>query len=176
MMLTFSQRVMNDLKRKGDDMERITGLSHELQNLLNVRRKAPSLIDRTTFLSTRHTWHFVFTSVQQYEANAEKYNSTLEDAGTTVEKKPRVFSLADAIETEVQIYSTENTNVSYSLQVNDLTSWKLLQERNLVNQFAEATAENAQRQKQMDLAKNLILQVIQKVTKIKRIYDKFCVS
>lgn len=35
----------------------------------------------------------------------------------------------------------------------------LLQEKDLVKRYAEATAENNQRQKQMDLAKNLILQV-----------------
>lgn len=34
-----------------------------------------------------------------------------------------------------------------------------LQEKDLVNRYAEATAENTQRQKQMNLAKNLILQV-----------------
>lgn len=38
----------------------------------------------------------------------------------------------------------------------------LLQEKDLVNRYAEATAENAQRQKQMGLAKNLILQVKKK--------------
>uniref|UniRef100_A0A3Q3WRL3 Uncharacterized protein n=1 Tax=Mola mola TaxID=94237 RepID=A0A3Q3WRL3_MOLML len=31
------ERVMEDLKRKGDDMDRMTYLSHDLQNLLNVR-------------------------------------------------------------------------------------------------------------------------------------------
>lgn len=38
-----------------------------------------------------------------------------------------------------------------------------LQERDLVKQYAEATAENTQRQKQMGLAKNLILQVRKQV-------------
>lgn len=31
------QRVMDDLKRKGEDMDRISNLSLDLQNLLNVR-------------------------------------------------------------------------------------------------------------------------------------------
>lgn len=40
----------------------------------------------------------------------------------------------------------------------------LLQEKGLINRYAEATAENTQRQKQMGLAKNLILQVRKQVT------------
>lgn len=35
----------------------------------------------------------------------------------------------------------------------------LLQEKDLVNRYAKLTAENAQQQKQMGLAKNLISQV-----------------
>lgn len=33
----LSQRVMDDLKRKGDDMDRVADLSQDLQNLLSVR-------------------------------------------------------------------------------------------------------------------------------------------
>lgn len=33
------QRVADDLKRKGDDMDRMADLSQDLQNLLNVRLK-----------------------------------------------------------------------------------------------------------------------------------------
>ncbi|XP_044199876.1 envoplakin a [Thunnus albacares] len=101
------ERVMDDLKRKGDDMDRVVDLSQDLQNLLN-----------------------------EYETNVDKYNSTREDAGATVAKKPNVLSLADAVQKE---------------------------EKDLVNRYAEATAENTQRQKQMNLAKNLILQNEEKV-------------
>ncbi|XP_076585532.1 envoplakin a [Chaetodon auriga] len=101
------ERVMDDLKRKGDDMDRVTDLSQDLQNLLN-----------------------------EYEANVDKYNGTLEDAGATVAKKPHLLTLADAVQKE---------------------------EKDLVNRYAEATAENTQRQKQMGLAKNLILQNEEKV-------------
>ncbi|TKS68814.1 Envoplakin 210 kDa cornified envelope precursor protein [Collichthys lucidus] len=101
------ERVMDDLKRKGDDMDRFSDVSLDLQNLLN-----------------------------EYETNVDKYNSTLEDAGATVAKKPHMLTLADAVQKE---------------------------EKDLVNRFAEATAENTQRQKQMDLAKNLILQNEEKV-------------
>lgn len=34
------QRVMEDLKRKADDMDRVSDLSLDLQKLLNVRREA----------------------------------------------------------------------------------------------------------------------------------------
>ncbi|XP_070683693.1 envoplakin a [Pempheris klunzingeri] len=101
------ERVMDDLKRKGDDVDRVTDLSQDLQNLLN-----------------------------EYESNVEKYNSTLEDAGATVAEIPCMPILADTVQK---------------------------QEKNLVNRYAEATAENNQRQKQMGLAKNLILQNEEKV-------------
>ncbi|KAG8014466.1 Envoplakin [Nibea albiflora] len=101
------ERVMDDLKRKGDDMDRFSDVSRDLQDLLN-----------------------------EYETNVDKYNSTLEDAGATVAKKPHMLTLADAVQKE---------------------------EKDLVNRFAEATAENTQRQKQLGLAKNLILQNEDKV-------------
>ncbi|XP_023119453.1 envoplakin a [Amphiprion ocellaris] len=101
------ERVTDDLKRKQDDIDRVTDLSQDLQNLLN-----------------------------EYETNVDKYNSTLEDAGATVPKKPRVLALSDTVQKE---------------------------EKDLVNRYAEATAENTQRQKQMGLAKNLLLQNEEKV-------------
>nr|XP_040041908.1 LOW QUALITY PROTEIN: envoplakin a [Gasterosteus aculeatus aculeatus] len=101
------KRVMDDLKRKGDDIDRVTDLSQDLQSLLN-----------------------------NYEVNVDKYNGTLEDAGAKVTKRPVSMTLADSVER---------------------------QERDLVKQYAEATAENTQRQKQMGLAKNLILQNEEKV-------------
>lgn len=39
--------------------------------------------------------------VQEYESNVNKYNSTLEDAGATIAKKPSMPLLADAVEKEV---------------------------------------------------------------------------
>ncbi|KAM4604332.1 envoplakin a [Polymixia lowei] len=101
------ERVMDDLKRKGDDMDRVADLSQDLQNVLN-----------------------------EYEANVDKYNSTLDDAGATVAKKPHTFALADAIQK---------------------------QEKALVNRYAETSAENSQRLNQMGLAKNLIAQNEEKV-------------
>ncbi|KAI3353015.1 hypothetical protein L3Q82_019597, partial [Scortum barcoo] len=101
------ERVMDDLKRKGDDMDRVTDLSQDLQNLMN-----------------------------EYEANIDKYNSTLEDAGVTIAKKPHMGTLAGAVQKE---------------------------EKALVNRYAEATAENTQRQKRMGLAQNLIAQNEEKV-------------
>lgn len=40
-------------------------------------------------------------SLQEYEANVDKYNGTLEDAGKTVPDQPDLFSLADSIQKEV---------------------------------------------------------------------------
>ncbi|KAJ0050675.1 hypothetical protein NL108_005058 [Boleophthalmus pectinirostris] len=101
------ERVMDDLKRKADDLDRVSDLSMDLQNLLN-----------------------------EYETNVNKYNGTLEDTGTSVAKKAYVPTLASDIQKE---------------------------EKNLLNRYSEATAENMQRQKQMDLARNLVLQNEEKV-------------
>ncbi|XP_023190050.1 envoplakin-like [Xiphophorus maculatus] len=101
------KRVVDDLKRKEEDMERVADLSQDLQNLLN-----------------------------EYEADVDKYNGTLEQAGTAVPKKPQMLTLCDAVDKE---------------------------ERNLTKRYAEATSQNIQRQKQMDLAKNLISQSEEKV-------------
>uniref|UniRef100_A0AAV2LMC6 Desmoplakin SH3 domain-containing protein n=1 Tax=Knipowitschia caucasica TaxID=637954 RepID=A0AAV2LMC6_KNICA len=101
------ERVIDDLKRKGDDLDRVSDLSLDLQNVLN-----------------------------EYETNVDKYNGTLEDMNTTVVQKPYVPTLASAIQ---------------------------LEEKNLLNRYSEATAENTQRQKQMDLARNLNVQNEEKV-------------
>ncbi|XP_014844554.1 PREDICTED: envoplakin [Poecilia mexicana] len=101
------KRVVDDLKRKEEDIERVADLSLDLQTLLN-----------------------------EYEADVDKYNGTLEQAGATVPKKTQMLTLCDAVNTE---------------------------ERNLTKRYAEATSENIQRQKQMDLAKNLISQSEEKV-------------
>ncbi|XP_041640433.1 envoplakin a [Cheilinus undulatus] len=102
------ERVVDDLKRKGNDMDRVTDLSRDVQSLLD-----------------------------EYESNVDKYNSTLEDSGATIAKKPRLPTLSEAVQKE---------------------------EKALVNRLAEASAENSQKQKQMGLAKNLILQNEEKVT------------
>ncbi|XP_032418372.1 envoplakin-like [Xiphophorus hellerii] len=74
--------------------------------------------------------------LSDYETNANKYNGTLEDVGMTLPKTTQSLTFSDAIQRE---------------------------EKNLINRYAEATAENAQRQKQIDLARNLIFQNEEKV-------------
>ncbi|XP_061584772.1 envoplakin-like [Cololabis saira] len=101
------ERAVDDLKRKEDDVDRVSALSQDLQSLLN-----------------------------DYESNVDKYNSTLEDSGAAVPKKPPMLTLSDAVQKE---------------------------EKDLVNRYAEAKAENNQRLKQMGLAKNLIQQNEEKV-------------
>uniref|UniRef100_A0A8C5GX50 SH3 domain-containing protein n=1 Tax=Gouania willdenowi TaxID=441366 RepID=A0A8C5GX50_GOUWI len=63
------ERVMEDLKRKEEDMDRVSDLSQDLQNVLN-----------------------------EYEANVDKYNTILEDGGATIAKKPHLVTLADTIQ------------------------------------------------------------------------------
>ncbi|XP_019732075.1 envoplakin a [Hippocampus comes] len=106
-MQSSQERVMDDLKRKGNEVDRLSDLSQDLQNLL-----------------------------AEYDANIGKFNSTLEDAGVTVAKRPYTLTLAEAVQKE---------------------------ERDLVNRYAEASAENGQRQKQLGLARNLIAQNDEKV-------------
>ncbi|KAF7655666.1 hypothetical protein LDENG_00052700 [Lucifuga dentata] len=106
------ERVMDNLKRKGEEMDRMVDLSQDLQNVLN-----------------------------EYEANSSKYNSTMEDSGATVEKKPVIPTLADAVQKE---------------------------EKALVNHYAETSAENNQRLKQMGFAKTLIVQNEEKVVLVEQ--------
>ncbi|CAL8328952.1 unnamed protein product [Lota lota] len=94
------KRAIEDLQRKGDDMDRVVDLSQDLQSLLSV-----------------------------YELSADKYKSTVEDAGATVAKRPYEPTLVDAVQK---------------------------QEKALVNRYAETSAENTQRLNQMSLAKKLI--------------------
>ncbi|KAM9314217.1 envoplakin a [Pholidichthys leucotaenia] len=63
------ERLMDDLRRKQSDIDRVGILSQDLQNLLS-----------------------------DYETNVDKYNSVLEESGATVAKKPRMDTLSDAIE------------------------------------------------------------------------------
>ncbi|XP_054635826.1 envoplakin a [Dunckerocampus dactyliophorus] len=107
MMQNSQERVMDDLKRKGNDMDRVTDLSQDLQNLLG-----------------------------EYDTNIDKFNSTLEGTSATITKRPYTLTLAEAVQKE---------------------------EKDLVNRYSEASAENAQRQKQMGLARNLIVQNEEKV-------------
>ncbi|XP_014844547.1 PREDICTED: envoplakin-like, partial [Poecilia mexicana] len=74
--------------------------------------------------------------LSDYETNANKYNGTLEDVGMPLPTMTHSLTFSDAIQRE---------------------------EKKLINRYAEATAENAQRQKQIDLARNLIFQNEEKV-------------
>lgn len=50
--------------------------------------------------------------MQDYETSVDKYNSTLEDAGATVPKKPPVLTMADAVQKEVTfLHFQHNINV-----------------------------------------------------------------
>lgn len=61
----------------------------------------------------------------------------------------------------LKILCLKHINVLYFIWKSTwmICCYEYLQEKDLANRFSEATAENTQRQKQMDLAQNLILQV-----------------
>ncbi|XP_076027242.1 envoplakin a [Genypterus blacodes] len=99
------ERVIDDLKRKEEDMARMSDQSKDLQGLLN-----------------------------DYELSADKYNSRIEDA--YVPKTSLMPTMADAVQKE---------------------------EKALVNRYAETSAENNQRLKQMDLATSIMSQNEEKV-------------
>ncbi|KAJ8264116.1 hypothetical protein GJAV_G00145360 [Gymnothorax javanicus] len=102
------KRVVDDIRRKGDDMDRVADLSTDLQSILD-----------------------------EYETNSEKYRSTLGDAGKTdVYEAP---TLADSVQQ---------------------------QEKELMNHYAEVSAENEQVLNQMDFAKNLISQNDEKISQV----------
>ncbi|XP_055760532.1 envoplakin-like [Salvelinus fontinalis] len=99
---TSQKRVVDDIKRKGDDLDRVLDLSQDLQNILN-----------------------------EYEVNADKYSSTLDNVGAKDSKKGHTSTLADTVQN---------------------------QEKAVVNHYAKTSAENDQLLNQMGFAKNLIAQ------------------
>uniref|UniRef100_A0A3B5LZ03 Envoplakin a n=1 Tax=Xiphophorus couchianus TaxID=32473 RepID=A0A3B5LZ03_9TELE len=83
--------------------------------------------------------YVTFLCLQDYETNANKYNGTLEDVGMTLPK------------------------TTQSLTFSDICS---SQEKKLINHYAEATAENAQRQKRIDLNEEKVQMVAQQQTEL----------
>ncbi|XP_028829057.1 envoplakin a [Denticeps clupeoides] len=63
------ERVVEDIKRKGDDIDRVMDLSLDLQDIL-----------------------------QEYETNCEKYNSTVNSAKPKDAKKPNTSTLSDSVQ------------------------------------------------------------------------------
>lgn len=135
------QRVVEDLKRKGNDMDRISDLSLDLQNLFNVRMKFRQKKKDIMLLSNSNNcsnflhnlwftylnWKrkkkklhkslliinflisYIFSlSLQDYDTNVDKYNSTLEENGLSIPTKPKTFTLSDAVRKEVTKPSTKN--------------------------------------------------------------------
>lgn len=88
----------------------------------------------------------------------DMYNSTLEEDGAPVAMKTDQLTLADAISKEVKLQLRPRPHTRRQPLLTDICSG-FDQEKNLVNRFSEATAENTQRQKQMALARNLMVQV-----------------
>ncbi|XP_038822635.1 envoplakin-like [Salvelinus namaycush] len=68
---TSQKRVVDDIKRKGDDLDRVLDLSQDLQNILN-----------------------------EYEVNTDKYSSTLDNVGAKDSKKGHTSTLADTVQNQ----------------------------------------------------------------------------
>uniref|UniRef100_A0A674D338 Envoplakin a n=1 Tax=Salmo trutta TaxID=8032 RepID=A0A674D338_SALTR len=68
---TSQKRVVDDIKRKGDDLDRVLDLSQDLQNILN-----------------------------EYEVNTDKYSSTLDNVGAKDSKKRHTSTLADTVQNQ----------------------------------------------------------------------------
>ena len=103
--------------------------------------------------------------MQVYELNADKYNSNVEDAGATVAEKPYEPTLADAVQQQVTLIQFQNRIHYNSVSIfkyffvkhcMTILLYFLFQEKDLVNRYAETSAENTQRVNQMSLSKNLI--------------------
>uniref|UniRef100_A0A8K9WWJ2 Envoplakin a n=1 Tax=Oncorhynchus mykiss TaxID=8022 RepID=A0A8K9WWJ2_ONCMY len=68
---TSQKRVVDDIKRKGDDLDRVVDLSQDLQNILN-----------------------------EYEVNTDKYSSALDNVGANDSKKRHTSTLADSVQNQ----------------------------------------------------------------------------
>ncbi|CDQ64114.1 unnamed protein product [Oncorhynchus mykiss] len=68
---TSQKRVVDDIKRKGDDLDRVLDLSQDLQNILN-----------------------------EYEVNTDKYSSTLNNVGGKDSKTRHTSTLADTVQNQ----------------------------------------------------------------------------
>uniref|UniRef100_A0AAZ3S7X7 Desmoplakin SH3 domain-containing protein n=1 Tax=Oncorhynchus tshawytscha TaxID=74940 RepID=A0AAZ3S7X7_ONCTS len=68
---TSQKRVVDDIKRKGDDLDRVLDLSQDLQNILN-----------------------------EYEVNTDKYSSTLDNVGGKDSKTRHTSTLADTVQNQ----------------------------------------------------------------------------
>ncbi|XP_048869569.1 envoplakin a [Brienomyrus brachyistius] len=96
------KRVVDDIRRKGDDIDHMLDQSQDLQGVLNA-----------------------------YEANSNKYRSTLDEAVVPAAKRLQSSTMADSVKT---------------------------QEKDLVNRYAEASAKNDALLNQIGLAKNVTAQ------------------
>ncbi|XP_035602685.2 envoplakin-like [Oncorhynchus keta] len=68
---TSQKRVVDDIKRKGDDLDRVVDLSQDLQNILN-----------------------------EYEVNTDKYSSALDNVGANDSKRRHTSTLANSVQNQ----------------------------------------------------------------------------
>uniref|UniRef100_A0A4W5REK8 Envoplakin a n=1 Tax=Hucho hucho TaxID=62062 RepID=A0A4W5REK8_9TELE len=80
---TSQKRVVDDIKRKGDNLDRVVDLSQDLQNILN-----------------------------EYEVNTDKYSSTLDNVGAKDSKKRLTSTLADTVQNQEKAVVNHYTKTS----------------------------------------------------------------
>ncbi|XP_063052355.1 envoplakin a isoform X2 [Engraulis encrasicolus] len=124
---TSQERVVEDIRRKGDDVDRVIDLSTDLQDLL-----------------------------EEYETNADTFNGTLEDAGPTEAKKPNTSSLADAVQQQEKALANRyaETAAANDQLLNQLGLAKNIVGRN-EEQAAVVSQQQAQLQSQLKSAEEV---------------------
>ncbi|XP_051996354.1 envoplakin a [Xyrauchen texanus] len=106
------KRLVDDIQRKGDDMDRVVDLSKDLQSVLN-----------------------------EYEINCDKYKATLDDTSSPNAKRLHTSTLAESV---------------------------AKQEKDLINRYAETAAESNQLLNQMDLAKCILAENVERVNVVQQ--------
>ncbi|KAI1896733.1 hypothetical protein AGOR_G00097840 [Albula goreensis] len=105
------KRVVEDIRRKGEDMDRVVDLSHELQNVLN-----------------------------EYETNSDKYRSTLKDVGVTDVYQLPSATLADSVQKQekalVNRYAEVSAENDQVLSQMDFAKKRIAQNEEKISQVA----------------------------------------
>ncbi|KAK7144567.1 hypothetical protein R3I94_010857 [Phoxinus phoxinus] len=131
------KRVIEDIKRKGDDMDRVVDLSKDLQNTL-----------------------------KEYEMNCDKYKATLDDTPVTNAKRLHTATLASAVEKQEKDLTNHyaetaaesdqllnQMNFAKSIMAENVVKVNTVQQQQ-VQQKASEDTESLQKELKEEIAKN----------------------
>ncbi|XP_041958967.1 envoplakin a isoform X1 [Alosa sapidissima] len=134
------ERVVEDIKRKGDDIDRVIDLSADLQDVLN-----------------------------EYEINCDTYNGTLKNAGPTDAKKPNTSALADSVQKKekalVNRYATATAENDQLLNQLDLAKNIMGQNEEKVTMVKQQQAQLQNLQKSLDETSSLTKELEEEVSR-----------